>query len=69
MQIFESSRFAVEVGAAIHLPPNVNGVLRRFGLKPETFGANDTEWVRVRNTPSSRLMPNQIYPAGYRFQL
>ncbi|KAH7146508.1 hypothetical protein EDB81DRAFT_842612 [Dactylonectria macrodidyma] len=47
VEIFESSRFAVEVGAAIHLPPNVNGVLRRFGLKPETFGANDTEWVTV----------------------
>ncbi|KAM5511616.1 FAD binding domain protein [Fusarium oxysporum f. sp. phaseoli] len=44
VEIFESSRFAAELGAAIHLPPNVNGVLRRFGLKPETWGANDTEW-------------------------
>lgn len=31
---------ANETGAAIHLAPNCNGILRRFGLKPENFGAN-----------------------------
>lgn len=29
-----------ETGAAIHLAPNSNGVLRRLGLKAETIGAN-----------------------------
>jgi choline dehydrogenase-like flavoprotein len=50
VQIFESSRFAKEVGAAIHLPPNVQTVLRRWGVNPDEFGANDWEWVRC--TPS-----------------
>jgi salicylate hydroxylase len=45
LEIYESSRFATELGAAIHLPPNVNAVLHRFGLDPSSFGANDTEWV------------------------
>jgi salicylate hydroxylase len=35
----------MEIGAAIHLPPNVNGILRRFGIDPGLLGANDTEWV------------------------
>jgi len=29
-----------ETGAAIHLAPNSNGILRRLGLKAENFGAN-----------------------------
>lgn len=45
LQVFESSRFAVELGAAIHLPPNVNGLLRRMGIQPEEFRCNDAEFV------------------------
>lgn len=45
LQIFESSRFASETGAAIHIPSNVNGLLRRMGLIPEDHGANQCEWV------------------------
>lgn len=29
-----------ETGAAVHLAPNANGILRRLGLYAETFGAN-----------------------------
>ncbi|KAF4882323.1 Aurachin C monooxygenase/isomerase [Colletotrichum fructicola] len=47
VEIFESSKFAAEVGAAIHLPPNVNVLLRQFGMNPEEHGANDAEWVTV----------------------
>ncbi|PYI32280.1 hypothetical protein BP00DRAFT_306429, partial [Aspergillus indologenus CBS 114.80] len=32
VEIFESSRFATELGAAIHLPPGANGILRRYGI-------------------------------------
>ncbi|TGO62075.1 hypothetical protein BCON_0022g00130 [Botryotinia convoluta] len=39
------SRLASETGAAIHIPSNVNGLLRRFGMIPENHGANQTEWV------------------------
>lgn len=46
-KIFESSRFAAELGAAIHLQPNVVALLRRFGMRPEEVGANNAEWVSV----------------------
>lgn len=46
-QIFEQSRFANETGAAIHLAPNCNGLLRKLGLKGEDIGANSTRVVRV----------------------
>lgn len=38
-QVFEQSRFANETGAAVHLAPNSNGVLRRWGIFAEEFGA------------------------------
>lgn len=40
VQIFEQSRFATETGAALHLAPNANGILRRLGIYAEDFGAN-----------------------------
>ena len=39
-QVYEQSRFANEVGAAVHLAPNANGILRRWGIYAEEFGAN-----------------------------
>lgn len=38
--LLEQSRFANEVGAAMHLAPNANGLLRRVGLFAEEIGAN-----------------------------
>ncbi|KAH8726889.1 hypothetical protein GQ44DRAFT_825459 [Phaeosphaeriaceae sp. PMI808] len=38
--LLEQSRFANELGAAVHLAPNANGLLRRIGLIPEAGGAN-----------------------------
>ena len=46
LQILEQSRFAQELGAAVHLAPNSNGILRRLGIKAEDFGANDMTTVR-----------------------
>lgn len=40
VKIFEQSRLATESGAAIHLAPNSNGVLRRLGIIAESFGSN-----------------------------
>jgi 2-polyprenyl-6-methoxyphenol hydroxylase-like FAD-dependent oxidoreductase len=48
VELFERSRFANEIGAAIHLSPNANGVLRRLGIQAEDFGAVETELVRHR---------------------
>jgi hypothetical protein len=39
-QVLEQSKFANETGAAIHLAPNCNGILRRLGIYAEAFGAN-----------------------------
>jgi 2-polyprenyl-6-methoxyphenol hydroxylase-like FAD-dependent oxidoreductase len=38
--ILEQSSFATEAGAAIHLAPNANGILRRLGIFAEETGAN-----------------------------
>uniref|UniRef100_A0A0D2XYR4 FAD-binding domain-containing protein n=1 Tax=Fusarium oxysporum (strain Fo5176) TaxID=660025 RepID=A0A0D2XYR4_FUSOF len=43
--LFERSQLAKEVGAAIHLAPNCHGILKRFGVFPESFGANRVEGV------------------------
>jgi 2-polyprenyl-6-methoxyphenol hydroxylase-like FAD-dependent oxidoreductase len=45
IQLFERSRFANEIGAAIHLSPNANGVLQRLGIDAAKFGAVECELV------------------------
>jgi 2-polyprenyl-6-methoxyphenol hydroxylase-like FAD-dependent oxidoreductase len=52
IQIFEQSHLATETGAAIHLAPNANGLLRRLGIFAEEFGANPME--RVSYFPMTR---------------
>lgn len=42
-QVLEQSRFACELGAAVHLAPNSNGVLKRIGIDAEKFGAVETK--------------------------
>ncbi|CAI6101086.1 unnamed protein product [Clonostachys chloroleuca] len=43
--VLESSTFANEVGAALHLAPNANGLLRRLGIFGEDIGANLMEHI------------------------
>ncbi|KAE8311999.1 hypothetical protein BDV41DRAFT_540085 [Aspergillus transmontanensis] len=43
VHVFEQSRLATETGAALHLAPNANGILRRLGICAEEFGANTFE--------------------------
>lgn len=45
IQIYESSKFATELGAAIHIPPNVYGLLERMGIDIPATGANPCEQV------------------------
>ncbi|KAI1279920.1 hypothetical protein F5Y07DRAFT_396510 [Xylaria sp. FL0933] len=49
VELYEQSRSASETGAAIHLAPNSNGILRRWGIFAETFGANNTDGVIERS--------------------
>ncbi|PYI05107.1 FAD/NAD(P)-binding domain-containing protein [Aspergillus sclerotiicarbonarius CBS 121057] len=60
VDVFESSRFAVELGAAIHLPPNVNGLLRRTGIQPEDFRCNDAEFVSVFDSQGNPVSSKDI---------
>lgn len=46
VEVFEQSRLAQETGAAIHLAPNANGLLRRLGLRPEEHGAVECNGMR-----------------------
>ncbi|KAF4462846.1 3-hydroxybenzoate 6-hydroxylase 1 [Fusarium albosuccineum] len=43
--MFERSALAQETGAAMHLAPNCHGLLQRFDIFPETFGANKTNGI------------------------
>ncbi|KAM5345119.1 hypothetical protein ACJ41O_010981 [Fusarium nematophilum] len=47
--LFERSQLAKEMGAAIHLAPNCHGILRRFGVFPEAFGANPVNGAAERD--------------------
>ncbi|KAH8679510.1 hypothetical protein BGZ60DRAFT_467666 [Tricladium varicosporioides] len=48
VSIYESSRFALETGAAVHLQPNVVGLLYKYGIRPEEFGAVTCESITER---------------------
>lgn len=39
VEIFEQSRFANEIGAAIHMTPNATGILKHIGVDPRDSGA------------------------------
>lgn len=44
-QLFERSRFANEIGAAIHITPNANSALLNLGIDATTLGAVESEKV------------------------
>ncbi|KAI0540031.1 hypothetical protein GGR58DRAFT_512043 [Xylaria digitata] len=43
VELYEQSKSVAEIGAAIHLAPNSNGILRRWGILAETFGGNNAD--------------------------
>ncbi|KAI8632362.1 hypothetical protein F5Y19DRAFT_472390 [Xylariaceae sp. FL1651] len=45
VELYEQSKSASETGAAVHLAPNANGILRRWGLLAETFGGNKMDRI------------------------
>ncbi|KKY15342.1 putative monooxygenase fad-binding protein [Diplodia seriata] len=49
VEIFEKSRLASEVGAAVHCAPNCTALLNRMGIYPETFGATVNESITFRD--------------------
>ncbi|RYC79781.1 hypothetical protein BFJ63_vAg17338 [Fusarium oxysporum f. sp. narcissi] len=43
--VFERSALAQETGAAMHLAPNCHGLLQKYDIFPETFGANKNNGI------------------------
>ncbi|MCJ1471567.1 hypothetical protein MMC13_000207 [Lambiella insularis] len=72
--LYEQSRFANEIGAAIHITPNADGLLRRLGVRVEEEGAVHLEQTRLfkdsgqllnvmENTKESNRWQNPWYQA------
>ena len=51
VEVYEQSRFANEIGAAIHVTPNATGILKQIGLDPRDSGA--VPIIQVRRKLSS----------------
>ncbi|OJD29375.1 salicylate hydroxylase [Diplodia corticola] len=49
VEVFEKSRLASEVGAAVHCAPNCTALLNRMGIYPDTFGATVNESINFRD--------------------
>ncbi|KAK8224482.1 FAD binding domain-containing protein [Phyllosticta capitalensis] len=47
VELFERSRLASEIGAAIHLAPNFTTLLLRLGLDPEAYGATQNRGLAM----------------------
>ncbi|KAI1639469.1 hypothetical protein F4809DRAFT_638501 [Biscogniauxia mediterranea] len=55
-----------ETGAAIHLAPNANGLLRCWGIFAETFGANGNDWSNTITTRDDKLKEFALAKDGQR---
>ena len=51
IKLLERSELARELGAAIHLAPNANGLLKRLGIDTDNeVGACEAEWVYTQSS-------------------
>ena len=77
VKLLERSHFNQELGAAIHLAPNSNGLLRRYGIFAERFGANlnqkfneyDSDGSHVRSIPPPRHLFQHDWLLAHRVRL
>lgn len=67
-QVYEQSRFANEIGAAVHLAPNANGILRRWGIYAEEFGANPMDRLIERLSTGNVRMNLDLSRANTQWQ-
>ncbi|KAF1357093.1 hypothetical protein BDV97DRAFT_286555 [Delphinella strobiligena] len=59
---------ANETGAAIHLAPNANGILRRLGLYAESFGANAMNRLTEYATDGSEIRSVDLTESNKQWQ-
>lgn len=64
VEVYEKSRLAQEAGAAIHLAPNANGLLRRLGLRAEEHGAVECNGMRELRPDGSCVYSVDLRPAN-----
>ena len=75
--LLERSSFNQELGAAIHLAPNANGLLRRYGIFAEEIGANlnqkfneyNADGTQVRAIPHPRHLFQHDWLLAHRVRL
>ncbi|KAL2815825.1 hypothetical protein BDW59DRAFT_176011 [Aspergillus cavernicola] len=60
VELFERSRFANEIGAAIHLTSNANGALLRLGIDATTLGAVESKKMRVHSPKGPEIFSVDI---------
>ena len=67
--VLESSKFSNETGAAIHMTPNSNGVLRRLGIMIENVGANEmVEVGQYEGHSGKKLLGMDLKPSNKMWQ-
>ncbi|KAI5212844.1 FAD/NAD(P)-binding domain-containing protein [Aureobasidium subglaciale] len=54
--LLESSKFSNETGAAIHMAPNANGLLKRYGVDIEKVGANECSRIAQYHAESGKAL-------------
>lgn len=60
VEVFEKSHLVQETGAAIHLAPNANGLLKRLGLRAEEHGAVVCNGLREVAPDGSTVYSNDL---------
>ncbi|TQB74994.1 hypothetical protein MPDQ_003790 [Monascus purpureus] len=68
VQVFEQSALATETGAALHIPPNANGILRRLGIFADEFGANPMERITEYSAAGEQLRSLDLRGPNKRWQ-
>jgi 2-polyprenyl-6-methoxyphenol hydroxylase-like FAD-dependent oxidoreductase len=58
--VYEQSRFANEIGAAIHMTPNAMGALKYIGIDPRDAGAVKLELVHFSSLVQQRFQLTQM---------
>ena len=66
--IFEQSRLANELGAAIHLAPNANGLLKRLGVDAESFGSVEARVVTTKSPDGQTISAEPLYKHAHMWQ-
>lgn len=61
MQLFEQSKFANEIGAAVGLGPNASRVMASYGYSEERLGGVPCQYVCIFPCPDGVEWPLRVY--------